>query len=79
MNASDLSLLKDLEKNPIECSVVDVIKNNSDAIVSIKCKCGKYHPVLMETLRWGDEISKEVLSEILDRSITYGRLLAEQW
>lgn len=75
---TDLILLENF-KQPItnQCYPKEIIKNNSGESIAIKCSCGKYHPILGRNLRWGDEISFVVLSTMIERNVSYARILAE--
>lgn len=75
----DLILLRSFEKIITnQCSPKKVIKNDKGEPIALECGCGKYHPILGKSLRLGDQISNEVLSEMIDRNINYLRILAEQ-
>ena len=79
MNANDVILLKNFEESLLgKCSPKQIIKNQSGEAVAVECNCGKYHPILGgKTLRGRDEVSSEVLDTMVEKNVSYARILAE--
>lgn len=79
MGTTNSILLKSFDQTlTSRCSAKEIIKNKSKELIAVKCNCDKYHPILSGNIRWGDEISDEVLLDMIRRNVSYARILAEQ-